>query len=98
MFRHVVMFRWDPATSAHDRDAAVEALRRFGQDIADLGTLSVGSDAGVSPGNFDVVVMVDLPDRDTYLRYARDPRHLSVVDRYIKPHAQARAAVQTELG
>jgi hypothetical protein len=96
-FRHVVMFRWAEDTSAADRDAAVEALRAFGEQIADLGRLQVGTDAGISAGNFDTVVVVDFADADAYRRYATDPRHLDLIARHIKPFLAERAAVQTEI-
>lgn len=97
MFRHVVMFRWAEGTAESDRQAAVTALREFGEQITDLGTLQVGADARVSEGNFDTVVVVDFPDADTYRRYATDPRHVELIGRYIKPFLAERAAVQTEL-
>ena len=97
-FRHVVMFRWADGTPEADRQAAVDALRRFGEQIVDLGAhLEVGADAGVSEGNFDALVVVDFPDVDAYRRYAADPRHLELISRYIKPFLAERAAVQTEL-
>jgi hypothetical protein len=97
VFRHVVMFQWKPDTSAADRQAAVDALRAFGEQIRDLGTLSVGPDAGLSPGNFDAVVVVDFASSDDYLTYASDSRHIEVVTTYIRPFLQTRAAVQLEL-
>jgi hypothetical protein len=97
VFRHVVMFQWQPETPAADRAAAVDALREFGRQISELGRLSVGADAGVSPGNFDTVVVVDFASREDYVTYASDPRHLEVIATFIKPHLQVRAAVQYEL-
>lgn len=96
-FRHVVMFQWLPGTCPSDRAAAIAALRDFGTEIGALGTLSVGADAGVSPGNFDAAVVVDFADRDAYLTYAADPRHIAVVATFIKPFLQSRAAVQYEV-
>ncbi len=97
MFRHVVMFQWTDETTASDRAAAVQALRAFGDDVADLGRLSVGADAGVSAGNYDAVVVVDFATREDYRSYANDPRHIAVIETSIKPHLAARAAVQTDL-
>ena len=97
MFRHVVMFRWAEGTAESDRQAALAALREFGREIAGLGALQVGADAGVSAGNFDTVVVVDFPDADSYREYAVDPRHVALIARYIKPFLAERAAVQTEL-
>lgn len=97
MFRHVVMFRWAEGTAESDRDAAVVALREFGEQITDLGRLQVGADAGVSEGNFDAVVVVDFPDAATYRAYATDPRHVALITRFIKPFLAERVAVQSEL-
>lgn len=97
MFRHVVMFEWEPRSTDGERSAAAGALRKLAHDVSDLGILVVGTDAGLSEGNFDVVVVADFPDRETYLRYAHDPRHLDVVNTYIRPHLRTRAAVQTEM-
>ncbi|HEY7175766.1 MAG TPA: Dabb family protein [Micromonosporaceae bacterium] len=97
MFRHVVMFRWAADASADARQGAVDALRAFGDDIQDLGRLTVGADARVADGNFDAAVVVDFPDVDTYQRYASDPRHVTVVSTYVKPILAERVAVQYQL-
>lgn len=96
-FRHVVMFRWAEGTAESDREAAIAALRAFGEQVTDLGRLQVGADAAVAEGNFDAVVIVDFSDADAYRRYAADPRHVEVVARYVLPFLAVRAAVQTEL-
>lgn len=96
-FRHVVMFRWAEETAESDREAAIAALRAFGEQVTDLGRLQVGVDAAVAAGNFDAVVIVDFPDADAYRRYVADPRHVEVVARYVLPFLAVRAAVQTEL-
>jgi hypothetical protein len=97
MFRHVALFRWAADASAEDRQGAVDALRAFGDDVQDLGRLTVGSDAKFADGNFDVAVVVDFADADTYLRYASDPRHVAVVGTYVKPILAERAAVQYQV-
>lgn len=95
-FRHVVMFRWTPESTPGQRAEAVAALRRWGRDAAGYGTLVVGTDAGLSAGNHDTVVVVDLPDRETYAAYAADDRHQAMIARYIRPILAERAAVQHE--
>lgn len=97
MFRHVVMFRWTPESSSTQRDEALAGLHAFAREISDLGTLRIGADAGVGNGNFDALVVADFPDRDAYLSYASDPRHVAMIARHIKPILGERAAVQTEL-
>jgi hypothetical protein len=95
MFRHVVMFQWDPETSAAQQAASIAAMREMAEEIHDLGMLSIGVDAGLAPGNFDIVVVADFADQDDYLRYTKDPRHTDVVRDYIKPYVASRAAVQS---
>lgn len=96
-FRHVVSFRWTADSSADQRAAAVAALEGLARDVADLGRLTVGVDAGVSDGNADAVVVVDFAERADYLAYATDPRHVAVVTEHIRPILAERVAVQHEL-
>lgn len=96
-FRHVVMFRWSDDSTPEGRDRAIRGLEAFAIDIRDLGMLRIGVDAGLAEGNFDVVVVADFPDRETYLGYAGDPRHGAMVATYLAPVTSARAAVQTDL-
>jgi hypothetical protein len=96
-FRHVVVFRWQPESTAEQRDAAVAALARLKDEVADLGRLSVGLDAGLAEGNADVVVVADFADSDAYLTYQSDPRHTTVVTEYLRPIIAERVALQYAL-
>ena len=96
-FRHVVAFRWTAESTAEQRSAAVSALEVLARDVADLGRLTVGVDAGLSDGNADAVVVVDFAERADYLAYATDPRHVAVVTEHIRPILAERVAVQHEL-
>jgi len=95
-FRHVVMFKWSQSASAAAVAGALQALNEFAVAVADLGTVSVGPDAGLSDGNFDVVVIADFADKDTYLAYAEDPRHIALLTDHIRPNLEQRVAVQYE--
>ena len=59
--------------------------------------LTVGVDAGLAEGNGDVVVVMDLPDRETYAAYAADERHQAMIREHIRPILGRRCAVQHEL-
>ncbi|GAA0607313.1 hypothetical protein GCM10009547_06560 [Sporichthya brevicatena] len=96
-FRHVVMFRWQPEATAEQREAAISALGRLKEEVADLGRLSVGLDAGLAEGNADVVVVGDFPNSEAYLAYQSDPRHTKVVTEYLRPIIAERVALQYEL-
>lgn len=95
-FRHVVLFRWTPESTAEQRDGALAALQQWGRDAAGFGTLTVGPDAGVAEGNFDTAVVVDFPDRAAYVDYAADERHHRMIAEHIRPILHSRAAVQHE--
>ena len=95
MFRHVVMFRWRADSTDKQRAAAVAALHAFAADVTDLGVVTVGPDAGLVQGNYDIVVMAEFADSDGYLAYAADPRHRELVANHIAPILDTRAAVQS---
>lgn len=94
MFRHVVMFQWREEASTADREGALHELQQWAQTASEFGTVQIGSDAGLSPDNFHVVVIGDFPDEQAYQRYAQDPRHLSLVKDVLRPLLAARSAVQ----
>jgi hypothetical protein len=95
MFRHVVMFRWRADSTPEQRAASIGALRAFAADVADLGMVRVGVDAGMAEGNFDVAVIADFADQDGYRTYVDDPRHRTMVAEHIVPILDARVAVQS---
>ena len=97
MFRHVVLFKWSDQAAPADRDAAVAALRQWALDATELGRVTVGQDAGIREGNYDVAVVAEFTDRAGYERYAVDERHLAMISAHITPNAASRAAVQHEL-
>jgi Stress responsive A/B Barrel Domain len=96
-FRHVVMFQWAEGTTTSQQDEVKAKLAELPAVIPAIGTLSLGTDAGVNPGNFDFVVVGDFAGKADYLAYRDHPAHRAVVDEYIKPILGARAAIQYEL-
>jgi hypothetical protein len=96
-FRHVVMFGWAEGTTTGQQEEVAARLRELTAVIPEVGSLSVGLDAGVNAGNYDFVVVGDFADRDAYVAYRDHPAHRAVVDEYIKPIVDRRAAVQYEL-
>lgn len=90
------MFRWAPDASTERRKAAIDALHRLTDEVAELGTLTVGVDAGLAAGNADVVVVADFPSQQAYFDYAQDPRHQDVVQNFLRPAIAERVALQHE--
>ena len=97
MFRHVVVCRWTPEATAEQREEAITAIRVWGDQAREFGTLTLGVDAGLAEGNGDAVVVVDLPDRDAYAAYAADERHQRMLREHVRPILAGRCAVQHEL-
>ena len=96
-FRHVVLFRWAEGTTTSQQEEVRAKLAELPAVIPEVGSLSLGVDAGVNPGNYDFVVVGDFADRDAYLAYRDHPAHRAVVDEFITPILADRAAVQYEL-
>jgi len=97
MFRHVVLFRWSPDVDAATLLEAVQALQLWGNQASEHGAVSVGTDAGLREGNWDVAVVAEFTDPARYESYAADPRHLAMLAKHITPNAADRAAVQSHL-
>ncbi|SEK20358.1 Stress responsive A/B Barrel Domain [Blastococcus sp. DSM 46786] len=98
MFRHVAVFEWSDEATEQERAAAVAALEAWAAGPATaFGRLTVGVDAGLADGNGDVVVVMDLPDREAYAAYAVDEAHQTLVREHVRPILRRRTAVQHQL-
>jgi hypothetical protein len=96
MFRHVVLFRFQPEATAEQREALIAQLRTLPAQIPELRAYHVGPDAGLNPGNFEFAVTADFDDVSDYQVYARHPVHQAVITDYVRPIMTERAAVQYE--
>ncbi len=54
----------------------------------------VGSDAGLDGGNYDLAIVADFDDIESYRTYRDHPAHRKVIDERIRPILADRAAVQ----
>ncbi|NKZ05885.1 Dabb family protein [Actinomadura latina] len=95
-FRHVVMFKWVEGTTTGQQDEVAAKLGELPAAIPEIGTYSIGLDAGVDPGGHELVVVADFADRDAYLVYRDHPAHRAVIDAFITPIVAERAAIQYE--
>lgn len=94
MFRHVVMFKLQPDTSAAQREAILAGLARLPGAIAEIRSFVYGTDAGLAEGNFDVAVVAEFDDVEAYKRYAAHPVHVEFVTTAVRPYLAQRSAVQ----
>lgn len=98
MIRHIVMMKLTAAATDADRDALVEALGELPGLVPEIRSYSIGVDAGLGEGNFDLVVVADFDDADGYAAYSANADHQKVVVEMIRPVLAERAATQYELG
>lgn len=96
-FRHVAMFTWTDEATEEQKRAVADRLAELPGRIPQIRAFDIGSDAGVSTGNHDFVLVADFADRDAYLAYRDDPAHRAVLTECITPILAGRAAVQCEL-
>ncbi len=96
MFRHVVMVKFTPEATEDQKEALREGLATMPEQIADVRAYRFGDDAGVTPDNFDFVVVADFEDRDGFLTYRDHPAHQKLVVDLLRPIVAERASVQHE--
>ena len=94
MFRHVVMFKLVETTTVEQKDVLLAGLSGLPGQISQIRSFSVGLDAQVAEGNFDVVVIVDFDNAGDYIAYAGHPAHRGFVANCVLPVLATRAAVQ----
>ena len=97
MFRHVVLLRWVAEATAEQRSAVESGLGTLPDRIPEIRGYTIGTDAHVNDGNFDLVVVADFDDVDGYLVYRDHPDHVAVINERIRPILADRAAIQHEI-
>jgi hypothetical protein len=75
LFTHIVMFRFRPDVTEDEIEAVHQQLLELPGLVPEVRSFSVGRDAGVSEGNWDMVVVVGFDDDAGYLTYAAHPDH-----------------------
>ena len=84
------------SSEATDEDVAaiIAALRSLPEMVPEIRSYSVGRDAGLAEGNFDIALVADFDDQAGYKAYAQNPDHLAVIAARIRPFLAGRSAVQ----
>ena len=96
MIRHTVMFTWKPEATDEQKKRVAEELSRLPGVVPSIRAYAMGSDLGVSEGNWEFAVSGDFDDLDGYLAYRDDPTHRAIIAEHIQPIIATRAAVQFE--
>ena len=97
MFRHVVVFRFNPDVTHEQKQSIIDELRTLPGIIPELRDYRVGLDAGVNEGNHELAVTADFDHVDSYLVYRDHPQHQRIIVEHIRPATTDRAAVQYEI-
>jgi hypothetical protein len=97
VFRHVVLLRWVAEATPEQRSAVQSGLGALPDRIPEIRSYTIGTDARVNDGNFDLVVVADFDDVDGYLVYRDHPDHVAVINESIRPILADRAAIQHEI-
>lgn len=94
MLRHVVMMQLSNDATEADAAAIVAGLETLPGLVPEIRSYSVGRDAGLAEGNFDIVVVGDFDDEDGFRGYGANADHQAVIAERIKPFLAGRSAVQ----
>lgn len=97
MFRHIVLMRWKAEAPDGVADALDDALADLHRKTPSLLAYSYGADAGRATGSWDYAVVADFADEAAYDTFRDDPDHRAVIEEFIAPWRDARAAVQLVL-
>lgn len=94
MIRHIMSLTLRSDAPPDAATTIVEALRALMGVIPSIRDYEAGVDLGIVSGNATVAATATFDDPAGYLAYRDHPAHRSVIERYIDPVRESRAAVQ----
>lgn len=94
IFRHVVLFRWQPGTTAAQLAALERALAALPGQVPQIRSYRFGADAQQTPGNYDFAIVADFDDVAAFRTYVAHPAHQQLIALHVRPLVAERAAVQ----
>ena len=98
MIHHIAMFKFQPEVDPAQVAAIRNDLLSLPETITAIGSYSVGRDARLKDGTWDMVVVASFADPADYHEYSAHPDHQAIVKRILEI-AVDRASLQTsELG
>lgn len=88
------MMKLSESATDDDRTAIVDALQGLPAVVPEIRSYSVGLDAGLVEGNFELVVVGEFDNVDDYQAYSANSDHQEVIATLIRPFLAERSAVQ----
>jgi len=96
MIRHVVVFTWQPGTTAAQVAALMDALAGLARAVPEIRSYTYGPDAGLTDGAGDFAVVADFDDAEGWRAYDRHPEHDRIRAEHIRPIMATRTVIQFE--
>lgn len=96
MIKHIVCFKLKDATD-ENRLKAKEVLMGMKGNVPMLKDISVGVDFLHSARSYDVILQVELEDRETLDAYQNDSYHVDVVKKYMHSVVENSIAIDYDL-
>jgi hypothetical protein len=90
--RNVVLAKLKPGVSDRDLDSMLAAMRSI--KTPGLLSITVGRDLGLRDGNWDVAVIADLADEESYRKYDADAEHNRIRREVVAPLVEAMVRCQ----
>lgn len=97
MIRHIVVLTLRSDAPPESAEAIVDALRALPGVIPAIRDYQTGVDLGISPGNATVAATAVFDDEAGYIEYRDHPAHRQVIEKFIDPVRESRAAIQFEI-
>ena len=97
MLRHVVLFRWNEATTAEDIDRIQAGLDTLPGLIPEIRAYTHGRDLRLGEGTWDYAVVADFDDAAAWSVYDAHPKHEEVPRGPIRAHIGERAVARFEV-
>jgi hypothetical protein len=94
MIRHIVLLTLRPDSPPDAAAGIVAALRGLPSLIPAIRDYQAGVDLAIASGNATVAATATFDDEAGYLEYRDHPAHRGVIERYIDPVRESRAAIQ----
>lgn len=95
MIRNVVLAKLKPGVKDEDVRSMVAVLGRM--RTPGLVSISVGQDLGLRDGNWDLAVVTDLEDEQSYRMYDADPEHNRIRREVVAPLVERMERCQIEV-
>ena len=96
MLRHIVLLTFQDSATPEVVEDITARLRDLPEQIPDLLRVDVGQDAGLTEGNADLLLDIEVADVDAWRAYQGHPAHRAVIVDHIGPILASRVAIQVE--